>query len=61
MNLNAARDLGLFKKILGMEVKYNFYGSIKMNQTRYPIDLLKKYKMLEFKACRSPDILDLNF
>lgn len=50
----ALKDLGLLKKILGIEVNYAKDGSIHLSQRKYIQDLLAKANMDKAKSVSTP-------
>ena len=47
------KDLGMMHYFLGMEVWYNTDG-ISMGQGKYVVEILKRFRMMDYKAMATP-------
>ena len=53
-------DLGLLSQLLGLEIAQTKYG-IKLHQSKYALDLLKKFNMKDCKPSKTPFLSRVKF
>ena len=53
------KDLGMMHYFLGMEVWHNAYG-ISLEEGKYVVEILKRFRMVECKAMTTPMTLNIN-